>query len=360
MYLEDEGKAPNSVQVYTSAIRRFYEYQNIVFKGKFLTNGTAAQSREINEKQLITPNKLKEILDISDPMEKAMYMIQLQTGLSSHELCNLRVKDIGDVKDGKVKLRIENGLIMLKLTREKTKVRFGTFFGYDGIEALKQWIDFRQRGKAREDKAISKGAIIKTNNDFIFVGYSKRYRKWDVITPTTYAGYLRNRVRQLGWISDEDMRKNGQLNVYRPHSLRMSFSEFMKHKAHVSWDIVEHWLGHKFSSTDKAYVQFGDEDLMNAYKQGESFLSITPIEPIVTDDRYRELKLKNDRLADKISILETREAEVTLREDETKKIWARIEKMEKKFAHLVETPAKIEETTERRTEAIGREGKQKR
>ena len=74
-----------------SVIRRFYEYNNIYFKeynniyfkGKFFTNGKGKRAKEINEKELTTPNKLKEILDATgvSAMERAMFMMQLQSGL---------------------------------------------------------------------------------------------------------------------------------------------------------------------------------------------------------------------------------------------------------------------------------------
>lgn len=311
MYLEERGKSANTAQAYTCAIRRFYEYNNIIFKGKFLGNGRTAQPKEENDKELIMPTKLREILNISTPFEKVMYLTQYQSGLAAHELCNLKIKDVGEIVDGKVKLRVENGLIKLKLRREKTGVKFTTFIGHDAIESLKQWIDFRQRGKLIKDKELSKEGIIINNNDFLFIGYSRKYRKWSPIHPTTYAGHLRERVRQLGWIGDENLRDKGQLNVFRPHALRMSFSEILKHKANVSWDFVEVMLGHKFSSTDSAYVKFDDNDLMKAYKQAEPLLSLTPIEPIITDDQYTELKMKNELLEEKITALEERDKEIS-------------------------------------------------
>jgi len=309
LYLEDKGFAPNTLHIYTSVIRRFYEYNNIFFKGKFFTNGKGKRAKEINEKELITPNKLKEILDKSDvsTMERAMFIMQLQSGLGAHELCYLKVKDIGELEEGKVKLRIEEGLIKLKLRREKTDVKFTTFIGYDGIAALERWVELRQSGKVMRDREISEGAKIKSNKDSLFVVYSKKYGTWSNIKPDIYAKYLRNNVRQLGWITDENMRETGQLNVFRPHALRMSFSEIMKHKAMVNWDLVEEMLGHRMSSTDSAYVKFDDEDLLKAYKQAEPFLSFTPIEPIITDDQYKELSFKNQALEDKIAGLEKRE-----------------------------------------------------
>lgn len=308
--MEDDGKAPNTVHIYTTVIRRFYEFNNIVFKGKFFTNGTAPRAKEINEKELITPAKLKEILDVSTPMERTMYLIQFQSGLSAHELCNLRIKDVADIEEnGDVKLRIEDDVIKLKLRRQKTDVLFTTFIGYDGIGELKRWIKLRQDGKVLQDREISEGAKIQKKNDFVFVTYSKRFKTWQWVRPIIYAKYMRIRVRQLGWITDDNMRENGQLNAFRPHALRMSFSEICKHKAGLNWDFVEHMLGHRMSSTDSAYVKFNDEDLLKAYKQAEPLLSLTPIEPIITDDQYTELKMKNELLEREIEEIKRKEAE---------------------------------------------------
>ncbi len=306
LHREEEGKAPNTISTYTSCIRRFYEYNNIIFKGKFFSNGKAPRARESNEKELITPVMLSKIMDLSTPLERSMFILQFQSGLGAYELCNLKIKNVGDIVDGKVKLRIEDGVIKLKLIRQKTDVRFTTFFGTDAIDLLRKWIDLRQSGRILLNREISEDAKIKSKNDHIFIAYSKRYKKWGSIQPVTYAKYLRNKVRQLGWISDDDMRDTGQLSVYRPHALRMSFSEILKHQAFVSWDFVEYMLGHKMSNTDRAYVKFDDATLMKVYKEGEVFLSLKPLEkPIVSDDKYRELKRENEVLKAKFKDLES-------------------------------------------------------
>ena len=290
--------------MYIAVVRRFYEYKDIVFKTKFISNGTAAMPKEENEKELIEPHMLRQILDISPSMEKAIYMIQYQSGLSSNELCNLRLRHVGNIdKEGNIKLNIKDGIIMIKMIREKRKVKFITFIGYDGIEFLNRWLDLRQAGKALKDKEIGQRAIIKNPNDYLFVGYSRRYKRWDKISPDTYASWMLERVRQLGWVDDEDMRDEGRFNPYRPHSLRMSFSEILKHRAKLPWDYVEHMLGHKGSATDKAYTSISEDDLRRAYKEGEPLLSLTPIEPVITDSQYRELDLKNELLKDEIKEL---------------------------------------------------------
>lgn len=312
LLLEEQGKAPNTIAAYTTCIRRFYEYNNIIFKGKFFTNGKGKQVKEQNEKELITPQMLREILEIATPMEKAMFISQFQSGLGANELCNLKIKDVAKIEDSKVNLRIEDGLIKLKLIRGKTNVKFITFLGHDAIEFLQKWIDLRQSGKVLLNRELSEGAKIKSKDDFLFVAYAKREREWSGITPTTYAKYLRNRVRQLGWISDDNMKERGQLNAFRPHALRMSFSVLCKHKAKLKWDFVEHMLGHKFGMTDSAYIKFDEEELKKAYKEAEPFLSLTPIEAIVSDDKYRELKMENELLKRRIEEIEAKTSSIDL------------------------------------------------
>jgi integrase len=304
IHLEEEGMSANTISVYSATVRRFYEYRNIVFKGKFITNGKRAMPKKENEKEVIVPAKLRELLEIAEPMERTMYMCQYQSGLSANELCNLQVKDVGKLeKDGSVSLNITDGVIMLKLTREKTGVRFITFLGHDAIEYLKKWLELRQSGKMMRDREIAEKAIIRSNTDYLFVVYTKRTKSWDKIDPVTYARHLLNAVRTLGWIGDDNLRIKGRLNVFRPHALRMTFSERLKHGAELPWDIVEVFLGHKFSSTDSAYVRYTTNDLMKYYKQGEPFISLTPIEAIVSDDKYKDLKTENALLREEIAYL---------------------------------------------------------
>ena len=293
-----------------AVVRRFYEYKDIVFRTKFISNGTAAIAKEENEKTLIEPHILRQILDIAPPMEKAMFMIQYQSGLSSNELCNLKLRHLGNIdKEGNIKLNIKDGIVMIKMIRRKTNVKFKTFIGYDGIELLQKWLDLRQSGKALKDREISQKALIKSSDDFVFIGYSRRYKRWDKISPDTYASWMLERVRQLGWVTDENMRDEGRFNAYRPHSLRMSFSEILKHRAKLPWDYVEHMLGHKGSGTDKAYTSISEDDLRRAYKEAEPLISLTPIEPIVTDDQYRDLSLRNEKLEQELEIIKEQQAD---------------------------------------------------
>lgn len=311
VHLEERGISANTIGVYIAAIRRFYEYKNIVFKGKFITNGKAAQPKRENEKELIEINQLRELLEISDVMEKAMYMCQYQSGLSANELCNLQVKDVGKLeKNGTITFNVVDGVIMLKLTREKTNVRFITFLGHDAIQYLEKWLELRQSGKVMRNREISEGAVIKSNDDYLFVAYAKRTKKWGRIDTATYSRHLLNAVRKLGWISDENLRDKGRLNVFRPHALRMTFSEKLKHKAKIPWDIVEVFLGHKFGGTDAAYVKHTEDDLRKAYKEGEPFISLTPIESIVTDDQYKQLRAENEQLKQLLDQYEQQQEDV--------------------------------------------------
>jgi integrase len=283
IHLEEINKAPNTIHRYISSIRRFYEYQNMVFKGKFLSI-RRIRPKEINEKELILPDKLLKIIESSSLLERTMYIVQFQSGLGAFELCHLKIGDIADINGGdKVDLRIVDDVIKLNLVRKKTGVKFTTFIGHDAIEYLEQWIEQRQNCKVMRDRELSKDARIKSKDDYLFISYSKRDREFRRVSETIYARYLRDRVRELGWITDENMKDKGQFSAFRPHALRMSFSEIMKHKAQVSWDFVEVMLGHKFNSTDSAYVKFDDNDLLKAYKQGEPFLSLMSAPPVTVD-----------------------------------------------------------------------------
>jgi integrase len=295
LHLEKQGASPNTIRTYTTMLKKFYRYNRTSFDRGIFSNGTAVTSKEVNEKELLTAELLAKILDVSTTMERAMFMCQFQSGLGAFELVNLKVQDVADIdKAGDVNLRITDGVITLKLRREKTNFKFITFLGHDSIQHLRKWIALRQSGKLLTASTSNEGAGAKitSGNDYLFVTFSKSLKRWSPVAPSVYAKYLRTRVRQLGWITDDNMRKAGQLNVYRPHALRMSFSHHMKHDARIEWDYVEHMMAHRLNATESAYVKMDEVSLRQAYKEGEPFISLTPIETVVSDDKYNELMNK--------------------------------------------------------------------
>lgn len=289
---EEDGKAPNTIAYELSAIRSFYKKNgyDIIERKELIER---PRPRDENGKEVIYPDKMRELASIMIPMDKAMYLSAYQSGLSQKELLGLKIRDIK---------RIEDGIIRLPLrTRAKTGIQFWSFIGNDGREAIEAWLQKRNSGNLLpKNRQASMDAVVKSDDDFLFIGYDKRRGRWGRVSPTTFDKRMRDYCRQLGWLKIEDggFKENGLRSRYRPHALRMSFSTILKSK-NVAALHVEHMLGHA-AAYNGAYDVVNENDLFETYKRAEKHLSIRPepskeLESI--EALRKELEARNGEMA---------------------------------------------------------------
>jgi integrase len=305
---EEEGKSPNTIAYELSAIRSFYKKNgyDIIERKELIER---PRPREENGKEVIYPDKMRELASIMIPMDKAMYLSAYQSGLSQKELLGLKMRDIK---------RIEDGIIRLpERTRAKTGIRFRTFIGNDARESIEAWLQKRNSGNLLpKNLQASRDAVVKSDDDaYLFIGYDKRHGRWGRVSPTTFAKRMRDYCRQLGWLKIEDgeFKENGLRSRYRPHALRMSFSTVLKSK-NVPALHVEHMLGHA-AAYNGAYDVVNEADLFETYKRAEKYLSIRP-EPSKELESIEALRKELEAKSGKISELEEKMATLEAREAE--------------------------------------------
>lgn len=350
-HLKDAGVSEVTIKTYIAAIQSFFKAHSVLLPQ--LKNGRVVSA---NKKEEYDREKVKQLIDVCPPREKALFLTMFQSSLASNEVANLKINDLKEVKDD---------ITVLRLQRQKSGEFFTTFIGRDGRKAIFNYLRLRNEGNLipwRPD--ISKLAEVKDDDDYVFVTWDARKHRWGKVTPHHISRYMMQACQKLGWEV-----KNGAIKRYnpnRPHALRASFATICINQGRIPKFFVDHMLGHALSPEDKAYFKAQKDKLFDYYKEAEHLLSVSNLEKI-PNTKYEELMVelhtrngKVKELEDKIASLEAREEAVNLKEEETKKIWDKIAELERKFAPLVENAAKIEETTERRKEAIVREGKVRR
>ena len=263
---EEEGKAPNTIAYNLSAIRSFYERNGyVIMRRKDLIE--RPQPKEENGKEVIYPEKMRELVSIMTPMDKALYLTMYQSGLGAKEALNLRIRDIKTIEDGIIRLP--------QRIRAKTGVKFWTFIGNDAREAIEAWLQKRNSGNLMpKNRQASQDAVVKNDEDFLFIGRDMKRKRWGKVSMTTLDKHMRDYCRQIGWLKIEDgnFRKDGLRSRFRPHALRMSFSTILKNK-NVPALHVEHMLGHA-PAYNGAYDMVRESDLFETYKRAEKYLSI--------------------------------------------------------------------------------------
>jgi len=309
---EQKGKSQNTIAYNLSAIRSFYEKNGyVILRRKDLIE--RPRPKDENGKVVIYPEKMRELASIMIPMDKALYLTMYQSGLSAKEALNLRILDIQTVEDGIIRLP--------ERTRAKTGVPFRTFIGNDAREAIEAWLQKRNSGNlVPKNKQASEDAVVKSDEDFLFIGYDKRRGRWGRISMTSVDKRMRDYSQQLGWLKIEDgeFRDRGLRSRYRPHALRMSFSTILKNK-NVPALHVEHMMGHA-PAYNGAYDIVTENALFETYKQAEKHLSIKPgasKELKTIEELKKDLEGKTTTIAEleeRLEILEKEKEEMKGRE----------------------------------------------
>ena len=303
-HLKEAGVSEVTIKTYIAAIQSFFKAHSVLLPE--LKNGRVVST---NQKDEYDREKVKQLIDVCTPREKALFLTMFQTGLASNEVSNLKV---GDLK------AVEEDITILKLQRQKSGEFFTCFIGRDGRKAIFDYLRLRNEGNLipwRPD--ISKLAKVKGDDDYVFVTWDARKHRWGKVAPHHISRYMMQACQKLGWEV-----KNGAIKRYnpnRPHALRASFATICINQGRIPKFFVDHMLGHALSPEDKAYFTAHKNELFGYYKEAEHLLSVSNLEQI-PDTKYEELMIelheRNGRvktLEEKIAALEEGEKERDLR-----------------------------------------------
>lgn len=136
-YLQDKGNAPQTIKGYITGVKSFYTAFDIEIP-KSHTAGNKAQTLK-KHKDIPTKEDLQEVLKVCDPMEKAVLLIGISSGLGAHEIINLRVKDFKKGHDP------ETGITTLDLRRGKVDFDIITFLSSEASKAVLDYLAYRAR-----------------------------------------------------------------------------------------------------------------------------------------------------------------------------------------------------------------------
>ena len=308
--LKESGRSKSTIGLYMSAIRSFFTSHEVLLPK--LSNG----SREVEwEKEEFDREKVRHLVNVCNPRERAIFLTMFQSGLAANEVSNLRIKDLKDVKDG---------ITVLRLQREKNGYRFITMLGRDAREAIEQYLKIRNEGALIPTRPnLSKGAKVESEDDFLFITYDSHAKKWNKIDNAHVSKYMMQACKKLGWYNGE------KRNPWRPHALRASFATILNNNG-VPKNFVDFMLGHKPSGTDEAYFKSHFGTLFKYYKDSEHLLSISELEK-VPDSKYEELLIE----------LHKRNGEITtLREevDAMKQVRKKIDEVEEWSSPILKDP----------------------
>ncbi len=220
---QDRGLAPTSVYTGLATIRAFLNY---LIKEGIVNREVLARSIRVKVPdslpRAIDPEDTGRLLSVLDsPLEKAMVLVLLRTGMRIGELLNLRVEDI-NLRDRTI------------IVSEESKTATGriVYFSNDAGQALQAWLKTRNRLK-----------------HFIF--YTTRNHKMC---------YATARVR-----FNKIIVKAGLINKdYSLHCLRHTFATDMLN-AGMRLEVLQQILGHTSIEVTRIYARLTDKTREQEY-----------------------------------------------------------------------------------------------
>jgi integrase len=269
-YLQDKGNAPQTIKGYLTGVKSFYMAFDIEIP-KSHSGGNKAQTLK-KHKEIPTKEDLQEVLKVCDPLEKAVLLVGASSGLSAHEIINLKVKDFKKGYDP------ETGITTLDLRRGKVDFDFVTFLSPEASKAVQDYLTYRARtiktGETRRLNQLEKQRII-SDNDHLFIK-----RKIDPIYLKNHDDDLRkldqDSIMKVYRSISEKAQKNtpaGDWNLIRSHNMRKYFNSALLNAGADSFH-VEFFMGHTLDDTKAAYFRADKEKLKEIYKKYTPYITI--------------------------------------------------------------------------------------
>ncbi len=266
-----EKYAPTSRKNAWTSVKSFYEAHelDLKFKKRETPRGKALKHHTAPENETI--RKLLEVLSIRD---KAVILLQKDSGLSISDILGLRV---GDLKD------MGQGFVMIQKHRRKTDEPFVTFAGSESTKIINLYLDLRRKGTQRKYHIRKLGRCKEvgippekiTPESPLFRSKTKRVK---VLDYATFHKIIRNACLGLG-ISD-----------FTPHGLRVRFQTTLE-SCGVNRNWIKRYMGHSLSEIEAAYSQ--PKHLFEAYKKAYPKLCV---HQEIDSDEIKKLQDKVEEL----------------------------------------------------------------
>jgi integrase len=303
--------ADHTVKSRMTGVRSFYDSFEIDLprlKGEKRRARTKVENEERAEKA-----DIQKALEFCDPLEKAIMLVGVSSGLASNEIINLKIRDFRsgvDEKTGVTTLGLWRG----GLRREKTGVDFVSFLSTEATNAVKVYLEYRNRDSraptARRKRQLEKQRVT-TENGYLFI-----LRQIDDSYVETKNEELRkltdNAIQKLYRSISGKMKKDSKKGVYNPirsHNMRKFFNSAMLNAGADSF-FVEFLMGHAIDDTRAAYFRADAEKLKVQYLKYMHLLTITDELRLADNQSFIALQQENEKLSRLHDIVEQQQKRI--------------------------------------------------
>jgi integrase len=291
-HLQDKGNAPHTIKGYITGVKSFYNAFDIELP-KLSKAGQKAQGLK-KHKDIPTKEDIQEVLKVCDPLERAVILVGVSSGLSAKEIINLRVSDFKKGYDPVTEITT------LDLRRGKVDFDFITFLSPEASRAVQDYLNFRSRAsKINETRRLNQlyKQRVFSDNDFLFI--KRKVEPKYVETPDeNLRRYDEDAFMKLYRFISDKARKStpkGDWNLIRSHNMRKYFNSTLLNAGADSFH-VEFWMGHTLDDTRAAYFRADVSKLKKLYKKFSPELTIQKEQVVSESPEYQMIKQENDIL----------------------------------------------------------------
>lgn len=278
--LEERGLARWSALSATTAVRSFYKSNYVPLQIR------TPEAWERRTDKVPTLEEIKQMVDASEsPLQRAIVIFSAQSGQRAGVITALRYGMVRRGLEAKelplhvhVPAELKN---KLGQNVNKRRITHDFFVGRDGVEALNAYLRWRRAaGREVDDEA------------FLFVS-EKRYRgKFVGLDEMAVNMLVKRAAAKAGLIPPlkEGTRDKHAESPIHHHCLRKFYQTAME-QAGIAKPWYEYMMGHKLGKLDRAYSRPTREQLKEAYRRAEPYLSISKVSMPEMDQMKKELLL---------------------------------------------------------------------
>jgi len=232
--LRRKEKSPNTISTAVGLVRSFYKSNYVELK-----EVAPIHIYKVRPFRVPMVDDIRKICKIADLPTKTWICCQKDSGLANIDLLSL-TRDTLSSEFGTIKTQLKKGIVPIhvEIRRQKTGERTDSFFGPNAIDALQEFVNFRNR------------------NPRIF---------------TMSVRTIQKRIKKLAIKT----KVATEAVPVTPYTLRKFFNTTMKYIAKVPESVVETWMGHSIGRVRSAYSVVGSGDVavgMPISKMAETYM----------------------------------------------------------------------------------------
>lgn len=295
--LQEEGKAPGTVNLYFSAIKSFYKSFQITLPEIKLDSGDIGLEKNIGRP--LTRKDIHKLISAASSRERAIIYLMALSGMGQQEARDLTIKKLLNSASQATGISIETvedlfkheeqvlqEVLTLEIRRKKVNYRHHTFIPPETSREIIAYLKERCYGRNNKIRINKVDEPIFVNN------YGGKLSRDSIVTNFRRIG------QEAGF-----QKEHGSYAYWRSHALRKYFISTIINKTGEKI-IADYMAGHKISPQDRTYWQANPEDLKKHYLRVLPHLSIDQAKvKDVESDEFRVIMEDSQEKAEEIKKL---------------------------------------------------------